>query len=207
MSRARTALMRNISQLVATLLLIASQVRAPVLPILGDVTAAVKAPAAEAAGHYEVKLNTNSASPVEVVPASKQPDYEAEVLKPLRDAQAQIAAKAEADAKARAERSAARRKLVSKVTTVAAQAAAVVIPSNDVWGSLRLCEAGGSYTRNSGNGYYGAYQYSLSSWGNYMGYARPDLAPPTVQDAKARETQSARGWSPWPSCARQLGLW
>lgn len=71
---------------------------------------------------------------------------------------------------------------------------------------LRQCEAGGSYSRNSGNGYYGAYQYDIGTWANYGGYARPDLAPPAVQDAKAQQTQAARGWSPWPACARKLGL-
>ena len=39
-----------------------------------------------------------------------------------------------------------------------------------------------------------------------MGYARPDLAPADVQLAKAKETQARRGWSPWPACARKLGL-
>jgi len=195
--------MRNISQLVATLLLLASQVRVPLPLMLGDVAAAVKAPVAEAAGYsYEVKLNTSSASPVQVESAAKQPDYDAEVLKPLHDAQAEAAAKAQAEAEAKAKRAATRRKLVAQVSS----AAAVMVASGDVWERLRLCEAGGNYTRNSGNGYYGAYQYNLSSWGNYLGYARPDLAPPAVQDAKARETQAARGWAPWPTCSRQLGL-
>jgi uncharacterized protein YabE (DUF348 family) len=71
---------------------------------------------------------------------------------------------------------------------------------------LRQCEAGGVYSRNSGNGYYGAYQYDVGTWANYGGYARPDLAPADVQDAKAQQTQAARGWSPWPACARKLGL-
>jgi hypothetical protein len=74
------------------------------------------------------------------------------------------------------------------------------------WAALRQCESGGNYAANTGNGYYGAYQYDLPTWGNYGGYARPDLAPPSVQDAKAQETQARRGWSPWPACSRKLGL-
>lgn len=78
--------------------------------------------------------------------------------------------------------------------------------SSDVFMQLSYCEAGGDPTKNTGNGYYGMFQYDLQTWGNYMGYARPDLAPADVQLAKARETQARRGWSPWPACARKLGL-
>jgi hypothetical protein len=201
MSLLCVAPMRNISKLVATLLLLVTQVRTPILPILGDVAAAVKAPVAEAAGVYEVKLNTNSAVPLELVPATKQPDYEAEVLAPLHQAQAEAAAQA-----ARLQAEAAARAKAAVQAAAQKAAVAVVIPTGDVWERLRLCEAGGNYARNSGNGYYGAYQYSLSTWGNYLGYARPDLAPPAVQDARAQQTQAARGWSPWPACSRALGL-
>lgn len=71
---------------------------------------------------------------------------------------------------------------------------------------LRTCEAGGNYTRNSGNGYYGAYQYDISTWANYQGYARADLAPPEVQDQKVYETYKRRGWQPWPGCRSKLSL-
>lgn len=78
--------------------------------------------------------------------------------------------------------------------------------SDDAFIQLSYCEAGGKPATNTGNGYYGMFQYDLQTWGNYMGYARPDLAPAEVQLAKAKETQARRGWSPWPSCARKLGL-
>ncbi len=71
---------------------------------------------------------------------------------------------------------------------------------------LRGCEAGGAYARNSGNGYYGAYQYNLSTWANFGGYAIPSDAPPAVQDEKAWQTYQRRGWQPWPSCSKKLGL-
>ncbi len=71
---------------------------------------------------------------------------------------------------------------------------------------LRSCEAGGRYDRNSGNGYYGAYQYNLSTWANYGGYQYPHEAPPAVQDQKVWETYQRRGWQPWPSCSQKLGL-
>lgn len=71
---------------------------------------------------------------------------------------------------------------------------------------LRSCESGGTYSRNSGNGYYGAYQYDIQTWGGYKGYANASLAPPNVQDEKAWETYKRRGWQPWPSCKVKMGL-
>ncbi|HZG94830.1 MAG TPA: transglycosylase family protein [Mycobacteriales bacterium] len=71
---------------------------------------------------------------------------------------------------------------------------------------LRQCESGGNYRINTGNGYYGAYQFDLSTWRGigFSGY--PHQASPATQDAAARRLQSMRGWSPWPACSRMLGL-
>ncbi|HVE80904.1 MAG TPA: G5 domain-containing protein [Candidatus Dormibacteraeota bacterium] len=79
-------------------------------------------------------------------------------------------------------------------------------PRSDAWLLLRLCEAGGSYTRNSGNGYYGAYQFNLSTWWSNGGTGYPHQASPAEQDRIAARLQAARGWSPWPACAKRLGL-
>lgn len=69
---------------------------------------------------------------------------------------------------------------------------------------LRSCE--GSYSSNTGNGYYGAYQFDVRTWNGYGGYQNAAAAPPIVQDQKAQETYQRRGWNPWPSCSRKLGL-
>lgn len=71
--------------------------------------------------------------------------------------------------------------------------------SAGVFERIRMRESGGNYAINTGNGYYGAYQYDLGTWNNYGGYARADLAPAAVQDAKAAETYAQRGCSPWPN--------
>lgn len=71
---------------------------------------------------------------------------------------------------------------------------------------LRGCEAGGSYSRNSGNGYYGAYQYNISTWGGYQGFQIPSDAPAAVQDERAWQTYQSRGWQPWPACSNSQGL-
>jgi len=69
---------------------------------------------------------------------------------------------------------------------------------------LQSCE--GSYTSNTGNGYYGAYQFDKQTWGGYGGYAVASDAPPAVQDEKAWLTYQRRGWQPWPSCSKKMGL-
>lgn len=69
---------------------------------------------------------------------------------------------------------------------------------------LRSCE--GSYTSNTGNGYYGAYQFDKQTWGKYGGYEVASDAPPSVQDEKAWQTYKARGWQPWPTCKIKMGL-
>lgn len=73
---------------------------------------------------------------------------------------------------------------------------------------LRSCE--GAYTSNTGNGYYGAYQFNMGTWrGNApAAYANvlPSDAPPGVQDEAAATLYKRRGWQPWPACSRKLGL-
>jgi len=85
-------------------------------PFVGAVAAA-DAPSGNAAGVYEVKLNTNTASVIEIA-GPKKPDFDAEVLVPLRAAQAEAARKA-AEAKAAAKRKAVRKAPVVNLTAVA----------------------------------------------------------------------------------------
>jgi resuscitation-promoting factor RpfA len=85
-----------------------------------------------------------------------------------------------------------------------AGAAAAVTP--DAWAQLRMCESSGNYATNTGNGYYGAYQFNLATWQG-LGYAGlPSSAPAAVQDQAAQKLYAARGWQPWPACSAKLGL-
>ncbi len=75
-----------------------------------------------------------------------------------------------------------------------------------VWLQLRECESGDNYQENTGNGFYGAYQFSQQTWSG-LGYpGRPDLEPPSAQDQAAMKLQAEQGWGPWPACAAALGL-
>ena len=73
------------------------------------------------------------------------------------------------------------------------------------WQQLRNCESGGNYSINTGNGYYGAYQFSISTWEGVGFSGIPSDASPETQDAAAQKLYSMRGSQPWPVCGRYLG--
>jgi hypothetical protein len=78
-------------------------------------------------------------------------------------------------------------------------------PTDEQLLALRNCEAGGNYQRNSGNGYYGAYQFHPGTWRG-LGYdGMPHEAPPEMQDEAARRLIARSGWGQFPGCARRIG--
>lgn len=80
--------------------------------------------------------------------------------------------------------------------------------TNAKWLALRVCESGNNYSLNSGNGYYGAYQFNQSTWDGVAapGYrgVRPSNTPPLIQDYAAIELYKRSGTKPWPNCGRFL---
>jgi len=67
---------------------------------------------------------------------------------------------------------------------------------------VRQRESGGNYGTNTGNGYYGAYQFSLGTWRGVGGSGLPSDASPAEQDMRAQMLYNARGCSPWPNTCR-----
>jgi len=86
---------------------------------------------------------------------------------------------------------------------VAAPASAA---TGDPFAALRQCESGGDYGIDTGNGYYGAYQFDVATWRGLGQTGLPSSASPETQDAAARALQAQRGWAPWPGCSAKLGL-
>ena len=69
--------------------------------------------------------------------------------------------------------------------------------------SVRRCESGGRYRINTGNGYYGAYQFAAGTWRGVGGtrYAsHAHKAPKFAQDHMAWRLWTRSGWGPW-GCA------
>ena len=69
---------------------------------------------------------------------------------------------------------------------------------------LRSCESTNNYAANTGNGFYGAYQFDLKTWRSIGLAGLPHQASPAVQDAAAARLHAGRGWQPWPVCGRGL---
>lgn len=92
---------------------------------------------------------------------------------------------------------------------VAASAKSSPVPaSDDVWYRLFGCETGYTYNAatNTGNGYYGAFQFSATTWRGIGESGLPHQFSYEHQRAAAQRLQLRDGWKPWPACSRKLGL-
>lgn len=87
---------------------------------------------------------------------------------------------------------------------------------HDPWLGVRSCESHNNYAINTGNGFYGAYQFTISSWDWVAGLigrpdlvgVRPDLAAPWDQDRMAQALAfevNGGGLHHWPVCGRYYG--
>lgn len=78
--------------------------------------------------------------------------------------------------------------------------------SASVWDRLAQCESSGNWSINTGNGYYGGLQFSLSSWRAVGGTGYPHQASKSEQIARAEKLQAIQGWGAWPACTAKLGI-
>lgn len=71
---------------------------------------------------------------------------------------------------------------------------------------LGSCEAGLDPAKNTGNGYYGAFQFSAGTWNSMgTGYARADLAPLDVQKAAVQRLVARSSiFTQFPGCASKM---
>lgn len=87
----------------------------------------------------------------------------------------------------------------------AAAPAAVSGDDAAIWAAIAQCESGGNPSINTGNGYYGMYQFSLPTWRSVGGSGLPSDASIEEQTMRARMLQQRSGWGQW-GCAYRLGL-
>lgn len=83
---------------------------------------------------------------------------------------------------------------------------APTVASGSVWDNLAQCESGGNWAINTGNGFYGGLQFTLSSWQAVGGSGLPSDASREEQIMRAEQLLAIQGWGAWPACTSKLGL-
>jgi hypothetical protein len=73
------------------------------------------------------------------------------------------------------------------------------------WDRLAQCESGGDWSINTGNGYFGGLQFSLSSWRAVGGAGYPHEHSRETQIAMGQRLHAQGGWNHWPGCSRSFG--
>jgi hypothetical protein len=104
--------------------------------------------------------------------------------------------------------------LVAAVTAIAVLAPLIAsgpadAASDRTWNRLAGCESSQRWHINTGNGYRGGLQFSLSTWRAYGGrkFAYfPNRARRVQQVIIAQRVLHGQGWGAWPTCSRRLGL-
>ncbi len=68
------------------------------------------------------------------------------------------------------------------------------------WDAIAACESGGNWSINTGNGYYGGLQFSMSTWQANGGSGSPHNASREEQIRVAENVLASQGIGAWPSC-------
>lgn len=68
--------------------------------------------------------------------------------------------------------------------------------------AIAACESGGDPTTNTGNGFYGKYQFTQSTWQSVGGTGNPANASEAEQNRRAAILYARSGPGQWPVCSR-----
>jgi transglycosylase-like protein len=68
--------------------------------------------------------------------------------------------------------------------------------------AIAACESGGNPSANTGNGFYGKYQFTQETWQSVGGTGNPAAASEAEQDRRAAALYAQQGASPWSVCGR-----
>ena len=68
--------------------------------------------------------------------------------------------------------------------------------------AIAACESGGNPATNTGNGFYGKYQFDLGTWASVGGTGNPAAASEAEQNRRAAMLYAREGAAPWPVCGR-----
>jgi hypothetical protein len=68
--------------------------------------------------------------------------------------------------------------------------------------AIAACESGGNPSTDTGNGFYGKYQFTQSTWAAVGGSGSPAAASEAEQDRRAAMLLARAGSGQWPVCGR-----
>ncbi|MGE5694978.1 MAG: transglycosylase family protein [Candidatus Sericytochromatia bacterium] len=71
------------------------------------------------------------------------------------------------------------------------------------WDAIAQCESGGNWSINTGNGYHGGLQFSLSTWRANGGVGNPANASREEQIRVAENVLASQGIGAWPVCGKR----
>ncbi len=81
--------------------------------------------------------------------------------------------------------------------------------SSAPWDLLAICESGGNWSTNTGNGYSGGLQFAPGTWIAFGGARFALTAAEAARGEQiiiAERVLAAQGWIAWPACSAELGL-
>jgi resuscitation-promoting factor RpfE len=71
------------------------------------------------------------------------------------------------------------------------------------WDAVAACESGGNWSTNTGNGFHGGLQFTLSTWHANGGKGMPENASREEQIRVAENVLHSQGIGAWPVCGRR----
>lgn len=86
---------------------------------------------------------------------------------------------------------------------------APIVPDGGIWACIAHYESGGDWSIDTGNGYSGGLQFTVSSWaaaGGLIYAPAAYLASETAQIAVAQRLQQMQGWGAWPVSSVRCGM-
>lgn len=91
-------------------------------------------------------------------------------------------------------------------TAIVIGTASIAIPANASsvnWDAIAQCESSGNWHINTGNGYYGGLQFTLSTWHANGGSGNPADASREEQIRVAENVLASQGIGAWPVCGKR----
>lgn len=78
------------------------------------------------------------------------------------------------------------------------------VPNQANWDRVAACESGGNWGLNTGNGFYGGLQFSMSTWRSVGGTGLPSENSRVEQIRRANLLKDRAGLGQWPRCGSRF---